>query len=182
MFGILLYMTKVTTTRGDITEQRVEAIVNAVNESLLGGGGVDGAIHAAAGSALLEECRKLGGCATGDAKITNGYMLPAENIIHTVGPIYVMKRDKAPLLLASCYRRCLEIARLHLIYSIAFPSISTGAYGYPIEEAAPIAVATVREWITAHPDALDEVRFVLFSEDDKKIYDSELSKIGIVRG
>ncbi|MFH0828590.1 MAG: O-acetyl-ADP-ribose deacetylase [Candidatus Kerfeldbacteria bacterium] len=167
-------MTSVTALLGDITTQQVEAIVNAANESLLGGGGVDGAIHAAAGPVLLEECRKLGGCKTGEAKITNAYRLLADYIIHTVGPIYSVKKEKVPEFLAQCYRSCLEVAQSHLIRTIAFPSISTGAYGYPIEEAAPIAVATVSAWIAEHPDTLDEVRFVLFNDEDLKIYSAVL--------
>lgn len=163
-------MTKLTLVQGDITQQRVEAIVNAANPSLLGGGGVDGAIHEAAGERLLEECRKLGGCQTGQAKITNGYRLRAEYVIHTVGPVYGMSKDTEATVLSQCYRRCLDLARVHLIRTIAFPSISTGAYGYPIEEAAPIAVETVLRWIKAHPDALDEIRFVLHSKRDYNVY------------
>lgn len=163
-------MTKLTAVQGDITTQQIEAIVNAANESLLGGGGVDGAIHEAAGPALLEECRKLGGCPTGEARITNGHRLPAEYVIHAVGPVYAAKKAKAPEYLARCYRACLELAAAHLIRSVAFPSISTGAYGYPIEEAAPIAVATVLGWVAEHPDALDEVRFVLYRAQDLAVY------------
>ncbi len=168
-------MTTVTAVQGDITRQEVEAIVNAANESLLGGGGVDGAIHGAAGPDLLEECRKLGGCPTGEARITNGHRLPAEYVIHTVGPVYAMKGPKAPEYLTRCYRASLDLAAAHMIRSIAFPSISTGAYGYPIEEAAPIAVTTVRQWVAEHPDALDEVRFVLFSREDLAVYDRLVS-------
>ncbi len=163
-------MTKLTLTLGDITEQRVEAIVNAANHSLLGGGGVDAAIHQAAGERLLEECRKLGGCQTGQAKMTNGYRLPAVYVIHTVGPVYGLKKSTEATVLAECYRSCLDLARAHLIRTIAFPSISTGAYGYPIEEAAPIAVETVLRWIKAHPDALDEIRFVLHTPADRDVY------------
>lgn len=164
-------MTKITAVLGDITTQTTEAIVNAANETLLGGGGVDGAIHDAAGPELLEECRKLDGCPTGEARITNGYRLPAEYIIHTVGPIYAVKKERAPVYLAACYKHSLDLAHAHLIRSVAFPSISTGAYGYPIDEAAPIAIATVRSWIKMHPDALDEVRFVLHREEDLKHYE-----------
>jgi O-acetyl-ADP-ribose deacetylase (regulator of RNase III) len=167
-------MTKINAVFGDITTQKVEAIVNAANETLLGGGGVDGAIHEAAGPELLEECRKIGGCPTGEARITNGHRLPAEYVIHAVGPVYAAKKELAPVFLAACYKNSLDLVREHLIRSVAFPSISTGAYGYPVDEAAPIAIATVRAWVRKYPDALDEVRFVLHSEDDLKRYDELL--------
>ncbi len=168
-------MTKITVALGDITNQNTEAIVNSANPSLLGGGGVDGAIHAAAGPRLLEETRKLGGCKIGEAKMTNGHRLPAEYIVHTVGPVYGRMEGQEARLLAQCYRSSLDLAQAHLVRSIAFPSISTGAYGYPIEEAAPIAIRTVGEWLKAHPDVFDEIRFVLFSRDDYETYATLLS-------
>ncbi|MCJ7663117.1 MAG: O-acetyl-ADP-ribose deacetylase, partial [Desulfobacterales bacterium] len=146
--------------QGDITQQATDAIVNAANSTLLGGGGVDGAIHRAAGPALLAECRTLGGCATGDAKITKGYQLKARHVIHTVGPVYRREGPQAAELLASAYRRSLEVANEHHLKSVAFPSISTGAYGYPLAEAAPIALKTVAAFLKKHPD-IELVRFVL---------------------
>jgi len=166
-------MTRLTFVQGDITEQATEAIVNSANPSLLGGGGVDGAIHAAAGPELLEECRKLDGCQTGEAKITNGHHLPAEYVIHTVGPVYGRTHGRDAELLAACYRSALDLAAAHLIRTISFPSISTGVYAYPVDEAAKIAVATVRNWIDEHPDALDEIRFVLHSQSDYDAYRAE---------
>ena len=153
--------TLLTLYRGDITKQAVDAIVNAANSSLLGGGGVDGAIHRAAGKGLLDECRMLHSCKTGDAKITGGYDLPAKHIIHAVGPVY--GRGDAADLLKSAYHKSLEVAHSHGLRTIAFPAISTGAYGYPLEEAAPIALHTVLEYAAIQP-VFDEVRFVLFTE------------------
>src|SRR4029077_7248844 len=141
-----------------------DAIVNAANTTLLGGGGVDGAIHRAGGAAILEQCRRLGGCATGDAKITTGGRLKARHVIHTVGPVYRDGRHREPELLASAYRRSLEGAVAHDVRSIAFPSISTGAYGFPIVDAAPIAVETVAAFLRSDPGRFDRVRFVVFSE------------------
>jgi O-acetyl-ADP-ribose deacetylase (regulator of RNase III) len=156
--------------QADITSLKVDAIVNAANTTLLGGGGVDGAIHRAAGHGLLEECRLLGGCKTGDAKITEGHRLPARKVIHTVGPVWHGGNRGEADLLASCYRRSLEIAHENNLRSIAFPSISTGVYGYPVEAAAAIAVGTVREFVDGEPSSLDEVIFCCFSDRDLKIY------------
>lgn len=156
--------------KADITTLAVDAIVNAANSSLLGGGGVDGAIHRAAGPALLEECRSLGGCPTGEAKITRGYKLPARHVIHAVGPVWHGGHRGEAELLASCYRRSLEIARENSLRSIAFPSISTGVYGYPFEDAAVIAVRTVHEFLDSDPSSLDEVIFCCFSDRDLEVY------------
>jgi len=162
--------------QGDITEQDTDAIVNAANRYLLGGGGVDGAIHRGAGPQLLTECRTLGGCETGDAKITKGYNLKAKHVIHTVGPIYHSAGKKAPELLANCYRRSLEVASENHLSSVAFPSISTGAYGYPLEEAAPIALKTVIDYLKTHPE-INRVRFVLFGDEAYRVYEKSLKGI-----
>jgi O-acetyl-ADP-ribose deacetylase (regulator of RNase III) len=156
--------------RGDITRQAVDAIVNAANESLLGGGGVDGAIHRAAGPGLRDECRALGGCPTGGARVTGGHRLPARWIIHTVGPVWHGGSRGEPERLESCYRSVLREACRLGVRSIAFPSISTGAYGYPIERAAALAIRTVRDELTREPGSLETVRFVCFSETDLRVY------------
>jgi O-acetyl-ADP-ribose deacetylase (regulator of RNase III) len=158
---------------GDITQQETDAIVNAANSSLLGGGGVDGAIHRAAGPGLLEETRALGGCQTGDAKITKGYRLPARYVIHAVGPVYHRGEPAAAQLLASAYRRSLEVAVENGVRSLAFPAISTGVYGYPLDEAAPIALETVFHFLQG-TDQLELVRFVLFSEPILHAYSKAL--------
>ncbi|WP_026529246.1 O-acetyl-ADP-ribose deacetylase [Butyrivibrio sp. VCD2006] len=154
---------------GDITKLAVDAIVNAANSSLLGGGGVDGAIHRAAGPGLLDECRTLGGCRTGEAKITGGYNLLAKHVIHTVGPIYSGSASD-PQDLRNCYWNSLEVAKENDLHSIAFPGISTGVYGYPKKDAAKVALKTVKEWFEANPEYEIEITIVNFSEEDYLIY------------
>lgn len=164
---------------GDIVTQDVDAIVNAANSSLLGGGGVDGAIHRAGGPEILAECRELGGCATGDAKITTGGRLPARFVIHTVGPVYLREgATRAAELLASAYRRSLEVAAENNLQSVACPSISTGAYGYPLEDAALVALETVMDYLTGHDGGVVHlVRFVLFGRRASAIYEKSLAQL-----
>lgn len=161
--------------QADITTLAVDAIVNAANPDLLGGGGVDGAIHAAAGPGLLAECRTLGGCDTGDAKITAGYNLPATHVIHTVGPVWHGGGAGEAERLASCYRRSLELARRHGLRTIAFPAISTGVYRFPADQAARIAVATVRAELAAHPDSFDRIVLVCFGDAALAAYRAALA-------
>ncbi len=161
---------------GDITKMEVEAIVNAANQSLLGGGGVDGAVHRTAGPALLEECRRLGGCATGNAKITQGYLLPARWVIHTVGPVWQGGGHGEEALLADCYRNSLALARAHEIRTVAFPSISTGAYGFPIHRASRIAVREIQSALKNH-DILAEVTVACFNRQDLLTYQSAVEEI-----
>jgi O-acetyl-ADP-ribose deacetylase (regulator of RNase III) len=160
---------------GDITHQRVDAIVNAANRSLLGGGGVDGAIHGAGGPSILEECRRIGGCPTGEARITGGGNLPARYVIHAVGPVYSM--PDAPALLAAAHRNSLALAREHGLRTVAFPAISTGAYGYPVDEAAPIAVGTVAEACRAHPGDFALVRFVIYGLETLRPFEKALGDL-----
>jgi len=165
---------RIQVVEGDITKQAVDAIVNAANTTLLGGGGVDGAIHRAAGPQLLAECRTLGGCATGQAKITRGYLLPAKWVIHTVGPVWHGGQHGEAELLASCYRSCLVLAVQHEIRTIAFPSISTGAYGFPMERAARIAVRETRKFLQDNP-LVERVLLVCFGQDACDIHSRALA-------
>jgi O-acetyl-ADP-ribose deacetylase (regulator of RNase III) len=174
---VTINQSRLELVEGDITEQDTKAIVNAANPTLLGGGGVDGAIHRAAGPGLLEECRTLGGCQTGDAKITRGYRLKAKHVIHTVGPVYHREGpERAAELLASAYHRSLEVATENNVRSVSFPSISTGAYGYPMEEAAPIALQTAINYLKSHTD-IELVRFVLFGRRSYQVYERALQEI-----
>ncbi len=169
-------LAKLKVMQGDITKLDVDAIVNAANSSLLGGGGVDGAIHRAAGPELLAECRTLGGCPTGEAKITGGYNLPARYVIHTVGPIYSGKpQDKT--LLTACYQNSLNLATEKGITSLAFPAISCGVYGYPIEDACRVAVDTTGKFLQ-HNQTIEKVIFMLFSPEDLKVYQEYIRSLG----
>jgi len=176
---------RIELVQGDITKEKVDAIVNAANNSLLGGGGVDGAIHRAGGPAILGECRKLGGCATGDAKITTGGNLPARYVIHTVGPVYRDGTHGEPELLAGCHRRSLEVALENGVKTVAFPAISCGVYGYPIEEAAAIALRTVKEFLESHQGSgaealrapIELVRFVLFDSRTHGLFERALKSL-----
>jgi O-acetyl-ADP-ribose deacetylase len=162
-------LSRLSIVQGDITHQKVDAIVNAANNSLLGGGGVDGAIHRAAGPKLLEECKTLHGCTTGDAKITKGYKLPAKNVIHTVGPVWDDGHHQEDQLLANCYKKSMELARTHNIQSIAFPSISTGVYRFPVERASRIALQEIVNELKANPD-IKLVTVVCFDEQTFQTY------------
>ena len=166
-------MATIRVIQGDITKQAVDAIVNAANTSLLGGGGVDGAIHRAAGPDLLTECRLLHGCKTGDAKITKGYRLPAKHVIHAVGPVWQGGSRGEPDLLASCYRRSLELADHNRLTSIAFPNISTGVYGYPKDKAADVAIAAVNRFLE-QPSSVQEVLFVCFDAGNLTLYQQQI--------
>ncbi|BDF32314.1 macro domain-containing protein [Lachnospiraceae bacterium] len=167
--------------KGDITRLTdVDAIVNAANSSLLGGGGVDGAVHRAAGPGLLEECRALHGCPAGEARVTGGYRLPGRYIIHTVGPVWRGGEKKEAEVLAACYRNSLEAAARKRVTSIAFPAISTGIYGYPKKEAATVAIHTVRSYLEEHPGRIEKVVFVLFDDESLQIYKELMKRRGTV--
>ena len=167
---------KIKTILGDITKQNVDAIVNAANTSLLGGGGVDGAIHRAAGPELLAECRTLNGCRTGEAKITKGYRLPAKYVIHTPGPVWHGGARNEPQLLASCYNSCLKLAVENGCRTVDFPSISTGVYHFPLEKASVIAINTIAAFLEKHPE-IDQVRMVCFDEKTKGHYDKAIAAL-----
>ncbi|WP_088810057.1 MULTISPECIES: O-acetyl-ADP-ribose deacetylase [Listeria] len=177
---------KIRLVQGDITEQTTDAIVNAANNTLLGGGGVDGAIHQAAGPELLSACKKIaqkiGSCTTGEAVITEGFQLPAKYVIHTVGPIWQGGDKREPNLLASCYWKSLDIAAYKELKSIAFPNISTGIYQFPKELAAEVAIDTVSEWLSAEPEtSLEEICFVCFDVENYQLYDIKLREKGLLK-
>ena len=167
---------RMVVVQGDITRQKVDAIVNAANERLRGGGGVDGAIHRAAGPKLLEECIQIGGCPTGEARITKGYRLPARYVIHTVGPVWQSGSQGEPEILTSCYRKSLELAAANGVRTIAFPGISTGVYGYPLEAATRVALTTVKRCLADLP-GLEEVRFVTFGEQATAVAERVLAEL-----
>ena len=171
-------MTKLELVRGDITKFDVDAIVNAANSSLLGGGGVDGAIHRAAGPELLAECRRIGGCPTGEARITKGYRLPAKHVIHTVGPVWRGGDQREPELLASCYRESLALAAKNDVRTIAFPAISCGVYGYPLDAAARIAVSETADYVAQHPAQFERILFTCFGDDVCHAYERALAGAG----
>ena len=174
-------MEQIKAVRADITKLDVDAIVNAANSRLLGGGGVDGAIHRAAGPELVKECRRLGGCETGDAKMTGGYALPARFVIHTVGPVWQGGTAGEADMLAGCYRRSMELAAQHGLERIAFPAISTGVYGYPMVPATRIAVATVRDFLSSYKTGIHVV-FCCFSENDLRVYEQVIDPSEEPRG
>ena len=168
--------TKLLLAQGDITQAPVEAIVNAANSRLAGGGGVDGAIHRAGGPQIMAECRRIGHCPTGEAVITSGGNLKAKRVIHTVGPIY-HGRPEDPRLLASAYRKSLDLAAQYKLRTVAFPSLSTGAYGYPLDKAAPVALRALKEGIETHAQAFDQVSMVLFGDDAFQAYAAALDRL-----
>lgn len=174
-----MMLTKIKVIQADITTLQVDAIVNAANNSLLGGGGVDGAIHRAAGKELLKECMSLNGCETGEAKITGGYQLPANFIIHTVGAIWRGGQQHEAELLTNCYQNSLQCAQQYQIKSIAFPAISCGIYGYPLEAATRIAVSTVKHFVQLHPEQFEKIYFVVLGEKLYTLYQQILSEEGI---